>query len=235
MDVGAYASSTTYLSGNAVYKTAQKVKEQILEVALKMKGFEEHSTEDLCAENHCVKSKKNDAKVSYADICCFAMYEKDQFQIAACESHITHKSPPPFAAQFAEVEVDTLTGQVEIVKYAAAVDCGTPLNPILADAQTQGAVVNGLSFALTEEYIFNEKGRMLNPTFENYKIFSTTDMPELKTHLVTTYEETGPSEPNPSLKSPSTAHFLPLETPFTMPLEYVSTAVLSPQNAYTTH
>ena len=191
-DVGAYASSTTYLTGSAVLKTAEKIKEQILGVAQNMGPFKDCSVEEMYLEDAQVKCKTSDKTISFSDICNFAMYERDQFQIAACESHITHKSPPPFTAHFVEVEVDTMTGKVDLLKYVAPVDCGTPINPILADGQTQGAVANGISFALTEEYNFNEKGVMLNPDFNNYKILSTVDMPELKTALIDTYEETGP-------------------------------------------
>jgi putative selenate reductase molybdopterin-binding subunit len=191
-DVGAYASSTTYLSGNAVFKTAQKVKEQILQTALKMEGITAKTIEELYLEDGYVKRKGFSEKVSLADVCNFAMYTHDQFQIAACESHISHKSPPPFAAHFVEVEVDTLTGKVDIIKYVAAVDCGTPIHPMLADGQTQGAVVNGIGFALHEEYIFNEKGKVMNDSFDYYKIPSCKDIPEIKTTLIKTYEESGP-------------------------------------------
>ncbi|HMM61336.1 MAG TPA: molybdopterin-dependent oxidoreductase, partial [Candidatus Rifleibacterium sp.] len=98
----------------------------------------------------------------------------------------------PFAAHFAEVEVDTETGEVKVLKYVAGVDCGNAINPQLADAQTQGAALNGISYAMTEEFIFSDNGRMLNPNFGNYKIFSTKDMPEVETFLVPTYEKTGP-------------------------------------------
>jgi CO/xanthine dehydrogenase Mo-binding subunit len=134
---------------------------------------------------------KNGAK-TLSEIAIYSLYEKNQFQIASHASHITHKSPPPFSAHYAEVEVDTWTGKVRVIKYVAAVDCGTPINPKLAEGQTEGAVVNGLSYALTERYIFDEKGKMLNPSLNYFKIFSTADMPDLKTILVPTYEETGP-------------------------------------------
>ncbi len=186
-DVGAYASSTTYLSGQAVIKTAQKVKEQILKVASEML---KEPLENLKAEHSTVFGKTG--KVTFSEIANYSLYTKHQHQIMASDSHITHKSPPPFSAHFAEVEVDTLTGKVRVIKYVAAVDCGTAINPISAEGQTEGAVLNGLSYALCERYIFNEKGRMLNPNFDNYKIFSTADLPEIKTILVPTYEPTGP-------------------------------------------
>ncbi|MBU1536621.1 molybdopterin-dependent oxidoreductase, partial [Myxococcota bacterium] len=65
-------------------------------------------------------------------------------------------------------------------------------HPKLAEGQTEGATLNGISFAMTEEYIFSPTGKMLNPSFGHYKIFTTTDLPEMKTILVPTYEATGP-------------------------------------------
>lgn len=188
-DTGAYASSTTYLSGGAVINAAKKVKEQILAVASLMLN---EPVSQLFIDNSIVYSKVTGNKLTFSQICHFAMYEYNQFQIAAVGSHVTHASPPPFSAHFAEVEVDTETGKVKVIKYVAVVDCGTAINPILAEGQVQGAVLNGISFALTEEFIFDSKGRMLNPSFKHYKIFSTLDLPEIKTILVPTYEPTGP-------------------------------------------
>jgi CO/xanthine dehydrogenase Mo-binding subunit len=72
------------------------------------------------------------------------------------------------------------------------VDCGTAINPVLAEGQVEGAVLNGISFALTEQYLFDEKGRMTNGSFRDYKIFTTRDLPKLTTILVPTHEDTGP-------------------------------------------
>jgi CO/xanthine dehydrogenase Mo-binding subunit len=188
-DVGAYASSTTYLTGGAVINAAKKVKEQIVAVAASMMG---EKPADITIENSTCYGRGRKNKVNFSQVCNYAMYEHKQFQIGAIGSHISHASPPPFSAHFAEVEVDTETGEVKLLKYVAGVDCGTAINPKLADGQTQGAVMNGISFALTEEYIFDEGGRMLNPNFGNYKIWSAKDIPEIDTFLVPTYEKTGP-------------------------------------------
>jgi len=186
-DVGAYASSTTYLSGMAVKKAAEKVKDQILEAAASLLGV---SKEKLRLEKgHAVSGRR---KASISRIAHYTLYEADQFQVMANASHISHKSPPPFSAHFAEVLVDTLTGKVQVSQYIAAVDCGTAVNPALAEGQTEGAVLNGISYALTEEYIFDSRGRMLNPNFNHYKIFCTRDLPDIKTILVPTHEPTGP-------------------------------------------
>ncbi len=187
-DVGAYASSTTYLSGAAVIKTAQKVREQIIKVAAEVCGG---NPEKAVIENKVVKFPGG-KKVSFYDIAIHTLYLKDQFQIAATESNISHKSPPPFAAHFVEVEVDTETGEVDLLKYVAAVDCGTEINPKLARGQTEGAVVNGIGYAMMEEYIFNEKGRLLTDNFFTYKIPSTRDLPEIKIIHVKSYEDSGP-------------------------------------------
>ena len=187
-DVGAYASSTTYLSGMAVKKAGSMIKKQILDVASKMISG---TPGELDIDNSTVTNPKGE-RVTLGEIALHSLYAEDQFQIQGIASHITHESPPPFAAHFAEVEVDIETGQVKVTKYIAAVDCGTAINPKLAEGQTEGAVANGISYALTEEFIFNKNGRMLNPNWDDYKIFSIVDMPELKTILVPTYEPSGP-------------------------------------------
>lgn len=191
-DVGAYASSTTYLSGNAVRKTALKMKDAILKAAISQNIFQESHTENLFLEDGYVIEKQTGKKMSFSEICTTAMYTENQHQIAASDSFVAQQAPPPFAAHFAEVEVDTLTGKVEVINYVASVDCGTAIHPRLANGQTRGAVANGISFALTEEYIINSKGKMLNPNFDNYKIYSSVDMPNLLVHLVESYEDTGP-------------------------------------------
>ncbi len=194
-DVGAYASSTTYLSGEAAKRSAQGVSKQIRDVAADMfhelKGMERPDPDTLKLADKKVYAP-NGESVTLADIGVRTLYERDQHQIGFIGSAISHKSPPPFSAHFAEVEVDEETGKVRVIKYVATMDCGTALNPTLAEGQVEGAVVNGMSFALTEEYLFSDKGRMQNANFADYKIFNTDDMPELVTIMVPTYEETGP-------------------------------------------
>ena len=186
-DVGAYASSTTYLSGEAVRRCAEDIKGQILKVAGEIIG---ESPDGLDMYEGIVSGKNG--KVSFRDIALYSLYQKNQFQIQATASAIVHQSPPPFIAQFAEVEVDVKTGIVKVRKFVSAVDCGTPINPRLAEGQVEGAVLNGISYALVEDYLFDEKGRMTNPNFRDYKIFTTLDLPEIITIIVNSYEETGP-------------------------------------------
>jgi putative selenate reductase molybdopterin-binding subunit len=187
-DVGAYASSTTYLSGKAVEKAALDVARQIRQVAAAMLN---EPADTLHLEHNKVVGKSGKS-VTLSEVALRSLYGHDQFQIAAVASHVTEKSPPPFAAHFAEIDVDVETGQVFVRRYVMAADCGTALNPKLAEGQCEGAVMNGLSYALVEEYLFDDQGRMRNPNFRNYKLFGTADPIEIKTILVPTYEPTGP-------------------------------------------
>ncbi len=189
-DVGAYASSGTFVSGGAVLKAALKVREQILEVA--KEKFGEFDTKDFILEDGKVISLKTGKSITLSEIAYDTLYVKNQHQIAATGSFVSPYSPPPFAVHFVEIEVDEETGVIKPIKYVAAVDCGKPLNPELVKGQIIGALVNGLSYALTEEYIFSNSGRMLNPNFMDYKIPSTRDIPEIKVIVAETYEPTGP-------------------------------------------
>ncbi|WP_455139871.1 xanthine dehydrogenase family protein molybdopterin-binding subunit [Candidatus Hodarchaeum mangrovi] len=188
-DKGAYASSTTYLSGQAVLNLAKKIKAQILEYAEKLLNL---PREELYLDNRQVKHKNTNVSISLAEIGTKSLYSSNQRQIGAVASELSKKSPPPFAAHFAEIDVDIETGQVKVIRYVVGVDAGTPINPKLVIGQTEGALVNGLSYALYEQYIFNEKGKMLNPSFGNYKILSPIDLPEIKTIIIQTYEPSGP-------------------------------------------
>ena len=94
--------------------------------------------------------------------------------------------------QAAEVEVDTKTGEVKVLEFVSAVDCGQAINPQLAEGQVEGATVNGISYAMTEEYIFSDKGNLLNKAFKSYKISTAADLPQMKTFVVESHEESGP-------------------------------------------
>jgi CO/xanthine dehydrogenase Mo-binding subunit len=188
-DTGAYASSTTYLSGKAVQRCAEEVTGQILARGALLLETE---MEELLCENGMLRDIKTGKGVSFSEICESCLYSREQFQIQAYASETSDVSPPPFMAQFAEVEVDVRTGKVRVVEFVSAVDCGQPINPVLAEGQVEGAALNGISFALCEEYVFDTKGRMLNPHFWDYKIYTAADIPEMVTIIVPSHEDTGP-------------------------------------------
>jgi putative selenate reductase molybdopterin-binding subunit len=187
-DVGAYASSTTYVSGMAVQRAAEQVRKQILYVATAMLKTNAGS---LTLADGSVRTSDGRA-VSLAEVCQRAMYESDQFQIAATASCVPEESPPPFMASFAEVAVDIETGFVKVIRYVAAVDCGVAINPKMAAGQVEGSIVNGIGYALTEEMLFSSQGRVRNPTLFDYKILGAKDVPPIEVVLVESYEPTGP-------------------------------------------
>jgi putative selenate reductase molybdopterin-binding subunit len=188
-DVGAYASSTTIISGGAVKKAAEKTRAHVLAVAAKML---DKPPEDLdCANNEIFSMTEPCKRVTVGDVALQAMY-KEKFQIMDGASHFNTDSPPPFCATFAEVEVDTETGQVRVLHLATAVDPGVAINPMQAEGQVEGAVTQGIGYALTEELVLDSAGRPLNANFRDYKIFTARDMPKLTTILVATDEPLGP-------------------------------------------
>ncbi len=192
-DVGAYASSTTYVSGGAVKKAAEQLLHNILRVAGKMLGEQvkklEYTHED--GHNACRISGESGEAISFKQVGAYAAHNQKR-PITATASNMSQTSPPPFTAQFAEVEVDTETGQVKVLRLVVAVDCGVAINPKLAEGQIEGAVTQGLGFALFEEMKFEDNGRLLNPNFADYKIFNAADMPRLETILIQTHEPSGP-------------------------------------------
>jgi len=96
-----------------------------------------------------------------------------------------------FGAQMAEVEVDTETGQVRVLRLVCANDVGRAINPMAVEGQIEGGAQMGLGYALTEEVIVKD-GRVLNPDFLDYRLFTAADMPDIETVIVETDDPQGP-------------------------------------------
>lgn len=189
-DSGAYASSTTYVSGNAVRKASEKIKDKIIEA---FSGRYDEDPEDVTLEGGKIIGGETTMELSEFSLnLTSGKMEANQQQIEASASEVPEESPPPFAAHFVELEVDKRTGEIDLQKYVAAVDCGTAINPNLAEGQMEGAIVNGIGYALTEEMEFTSSGRMSNPSFFDYKIPNTEDIPDIEVILVESSEPTGP-------------------------------------------
>ena len=154
-DTGAYASSTTYISGTAVKKAAEKIAEQIRERAALMLELDEWA--DIRLQNrHAIAP--DGRSVSMADIALHSLHQDQQQQLMATASFVSCDSPPPFAGQFAEVEVDMETGQVTVKKLVMAVDAGVPINPITASGQVEGGMTQALGYGHCEEMAYDETG-----------------------------------------------------------------------------
>jgi len=185
-DTGAYASSTTYVTGAAVKKAAEDVLSQILEQGKKLLEVDEATI-----ENNQVVSTDGQS-ISYQDICTKSFYTDHQTQIQAVASKVSYDSPPPYNATFADVIVDTETGFVKVNKIVSITDSGQIINPQMSEGQAEGAIPQSLGMTLTEHMIFDDKGRPINTDFENYHIYTSIDMPEIIAEFVHTDEPTGP-------------------------------------------
>jgi len=187
-DVGAYASSTTYISGAAVVEAARKVAEQIKAVAGRMLDVPPDEIE--LAERQALAL--DGRSVTLAEVALDSLHRSGQHQIMAVGSYVSPDSPPPFGAQFADVTVDIGTGQVTVNKLVMVLDCGMIVNPAAAVGQIEGGMTQALGYAVCEEMLFDEHGRMVNPRFGDYRIFAADEMPEMQVRFVQTYEPTHP-------------------------------------------
>ncbi|HYT28593.1 MAG TPA: molybdopterin cofactor-binding domain-containing protein [Ktedonobacteraceae bacterium] len=188
-DYGSYASSTTYISGGGVKVAAERVRQQILEVAGDMLDC---APEDMSIIDGVLHTPRGPSHLTVADIANETLYGRHRQQIMAKGDFWTDDSPAPFYAQFVEVEIDTETGQLRVTRAVNALDLGKAINPTLATGQVEGAVTMALGYALSEEVKFDEQGRVRNPGFVDYKVMSTLDMPKMTTFLVEDTEYTGP-------------------------------------------
>ncbi len=188
-DKGAYASSTTYISGGAVVKTAQAVRTQIQAHAALMLGIDSPKTLKLADRQVWAPDGR---KLSLAEVALSSLHQQNQHQIMATASHTSPKSPPPTAAQFAEVVVDLDSGKIEVERLLMVVDCGRVINPVTAAGQVEGGMAQSLGLALTEEMLFDEDGQPLNASLARYRIPRAARMPALDVIFVETYEDSGP-------------------------------------------
>lgn len=188
-DKGAYASSTTYISGGAVLKAARNVRGQVLAHAAKMLKVENPEVLTII-DKHIVSP--DESAVTLEEVALSSLHQMDQHQIMATESHLSYVSPPPTAAQFAEVKINTNTGELEIERLLMIVDCGRVINPITAAGQVEGGMAQALGMTICEDTYLDEKGSILNDSLSTYKIINSMEMPPSDVIFVQTDEPTGP-------------------------------------------
>lgn len=193
-DKGAYASSTTYISGAATIRAAEQVAERIRLRAARMIG--EQGGAPVKAEDIFLEDRRAVApdgrSVTLAEVGLDALHKTDQEQIMGVGSYVSPSSPPPFAAQFAEVTVDIQTGAVKVEKLVMAVDSGVIVNPILASGQIEGGMTQALGYAVCEEMLYDREGKAREKDLMDYHIFRADEMPDLETIFVQTYEPSHP-------------------------------------------
>lgn len=187
-DSGSYASSTTYITGKAVEKACLKLQEQIRKLAATMLKCEEEKVE---FDGHIARNLENGNAVTLEEIGTASMCACNQ-ALQVTESHSSPVSPPPYMVGAVEIELDKETGHVEILDYAAVVDCGTVINPNLARVQAEGGIVQGIGMTLYENIQYTDKGQMMNNSLMQYKIPTRLDMGKIRVEFAPSHEETGP-------------------------------------------
>jgi CO/xanthine dehydrogenase Mo-binding subunit len=199
--LGAFASRLTYVSGNAVKNAAADVKRQLFQQASEML---EANPEDLIANDGRIFVKGAEGKsITVADVARARLFRHNGAPIVGSGSFDADSVLPDstrfgnesgaynYGVQAAHVHVDRETGQVKVLKFVIASDCGTVIYPIGAEGQVEGGLAQGIGYALTEGLQFDE-GRPVNPNFSDYRIPSMRDMPPLEHAFADSYEPTGP-------------------------------------------
>lgn len=188
-DTGSYASSTTYVTGMAVVKACEKLRNSILEAAA---GFFNVDKEDIEFDGKKINTLDHAHEMSlaeFADTCFNGGIAK---ALIASDSHMSPTSPPPFMVGIAEVDVDKLTGEIKVHDYVSVVDCGTVINPNLARVQAEGGIVQGIGMALSEDITYSNEGKMRNRNFLQYKLPTRVDVPSVRVEFESSYEDNGP-------------------------------------------
>ena len=187
-DSGSYASSTTYVTGKAVEKACQQLKEQLCILAAESLGC---TPAELEFTGKAVRRCDGTAQISLAELAVKSQCANNT-AVQVTATHSSPVSPPPFMVGMVEIELDKETGSVTVLDYKAVVDCGTPINPNLARVQTEGGIVQGIGMALYEDVSYTDKGRIREDSFLQYKIPTRLDMGHLQVEFESSYEPTGP-------------------------------------------
>jgi putative selenate reductase molybdopterin-binding subunit len=188
-DKGAYASSTTYISGTAAVKAAEICAERIRVRAAMILKLDDHK--EIKLQNRTAIAPDG-RSVPFTEIALDSLHKNNQEQIMGVASYVSPVSPPPFAAQFAEVTVDVETGAVTVDRLVMAVDSGVIVNPLTASGQIEGGMTQALGYAVCEEMRYDEKGNAIERDLDRYHIFRADEMPVLETIFVETFEPSHP-------------------------------------------
>ena len=187
-DSGSYASSTTYVTGKAVEQCAEQLKQKICQVGAELLGLDERA---VVFAGDAVTSEDGTQRATLAQIAAASQCGSNT-TLEAVVTHSSEISPPPFMVGAAEVEVDLETGEAQVIRYEAAVDCGTPVNPNLARVQAEGGILQGIGMALTENVTYDDRGMPQENSLMQYKIPARNDIGHIHVVFESSYEGTGP-------------------------------------------
>lgn len=188
-DTGSYASATTYVTGMAVVKACDILRQSIIKEAASLFEVNEALVEFDGSRLYTVDQTK---EISLKDFANKMFAGGKGKALIASASHTSPTSPPPFMAGIAEVDIDKLTGEMRVNDYVACVDCGTVINPALAKVQAEGGIAQGIGMAMLEDVTYSSTGRKINDSFMQYKIPSRLDIKQIRVDFSPSYEDNGP-------------------------------------------
>ena len=184
-------SKTTYTVGRAVKLAAEDAKRQMLEIASQRLEATPEELEMADGEVRVIGAP--DKMVTFRRIGRWSTNFGAPYPAIVGRGAITaRKAAPGFTAQAAEVEVDPDTGEVTVLGFAVAQDAGFAINPLSVEGQIQGGASQGIGLALSEEMLFDDQGRLLNPNLLDYRLPTTRDLPPIEAIIVEVPSEEGP-------------------------------------------
>ena len=190
-DSGSYASSTTYVTGKATEKCALELRGKICALGAKLLGCDKTQVSFDGTEVRVEEGENEGKTISLSDIATASM-NGNSIELQATVTHSSEISPPPYMVGAAEIEVDTETGEVTLLDYAAAVDCGTPINPNLTRVQAEGGIAQGIGMTLTESVTYDDRGYPMENSLFQYKIPARVDIGKIRVEFENSYEGEGP-------------------------------------------
>ena len=190
-DSGSYASSTTYVTGKATEKCAHELRGKICALGAKLLGCDKEQVSFDGREVRVEEGENAGKTINLSDIATASM-NGNSIELQATVTHSSEISPPPYMVGAAEIEVDTETGEVTLLDYAAAVDCGTPINPNLTRVQAEGGIAQGIGMTLTESVTYDDRGYPMENSLFQYKIPARVDIGKIRVEFENSYEGEGP-------------------------------------------
>jgi len=191
LDCGTHGSRQAYGGGLAVQAAANEARQKLLAFAAKELGV---MGDQLQIKDGAIfETTHPDNRILISDLMRKTQIEDMSVceQVIGSATGVAPAMPGYYGAIFAEVEVDTETGEVNVLKLTSAFDVGRAINPDLVKGQITGGGVMGMGFALTEDLLV-EDGRILNSSFGDYRLLRACDVPEIVPIIVESKEPTGP-------------------------------------------
>jgi putative selenate reductase molybdopterin-binding subunit len=188
-DKGAYASSGTFFTGNAVLKAAQALADRMIDTVA---AILKEPREGVHLEHPGVV-RGTRGKIAYAALAHRCSTGHGEGELMGSASFVTHENAIPYAAHFCEVGINMRTGAIDVRRYHAVHDSGTPINPDLAMGQVYGGILKSIGHALYEEMIFDQKGRCLTTGLADYGVPMIQELPrDVRVRLIQTDDAFGP-------------------------------------------